>query len=734
MVTFGNTVPGIAIWLIAAAAVVVVIYSFRRDVQFGPASAVLLALRIIFMALMVWCLLLPQRRWTLRHQRRPRFLIALDTSESMSLAPSPQAATRWSLATRALSGDWLTTVSEACEVDLYPFAVDEGSRIDARGAAGLHPNGKATRLRSVLRRLAERYRGQNVAGMVLLSDGVDTEESHSAWTGESWPWPIYTLQTEPPGVWDVAPELRVESVNTPRRVTSGWDTELKAVVSARGADGRAVTVQLRKDGGLIEEKPVQVPAEGGSREAIFKLTHGDPGVHTYEVVAPPLAGEIVTNDNAYAVSIRVVDSKNRLIYIEGPPRWESKYFAAALRANTQVTPICFIRGPKGRFLTIGDRGTMTADMTKSELALFKMVVIGNLDGAELGRHRAANLLEFVDTGGSLVLLGGPKGWGDSGFASTDLKRLLPVSSVGPLAQEGTAPTALTGAGRSHPAFAGEHEQWEVTPPVLSVFPNAVPAPGAEVLVSATAGGNRHPVVVTQRYGQGKVVAVLSDSLWHWKLSRISSGANPYQRFWDQLLGWLSPAEEEIASHELELFADREQMFLGEEIQISARLGRADGRAADDIAVSCEVTTPDGRRIPYALGRQQVVTSSGRSFPGFGMKLKADRPGLHAVRAAAEVEGENVKSDPITFFVKPFTPERVPEPAKMDVLEALARNSGGRFFRDVGEMGDALAAIEFSPSEEEEVKYSSLWQRLPVIVCLLALVSIEWAVRKWRNMP
>ena len=79
--------------------------------------------------------------------------------------------------------------------------------------------------------------------MLLLSDGLDTREASEDWVCDAWPWKIYTVRLEPPGVWEVEPDVRVDNVNTPRRVTQGWRTELKAAVSGQGTKGQALNVQ-----------------------------------------------------------------------------------------------------------------------------------------------------------------------------------------------------------------------------------------------------------------------------------------------------------------------------------------------------------------------------------------------------------------------------------------------------------------------------------------------------------
>ena len=163
------------------------------------------------------------------------------------------------------------------------------------------------------------------------------------------------------------------------------------------------------------------------------------------------------------------------------------------------------------------------------------------------------------------------------------------------------------------------------PPVLSLFPKVTPSAGAESLIQAVTPDGPQPIVVVQRYGQGKVAALFTDSLWRWRLSMQES--KPYQRFWDQLLTWLSPSEEAVSTQLLELMVNRSQVYLGEQVLLSARFGE-ESATQETAVVECKIRTPDDRVVPFKMEKQAVVTATGKSFPGFGLPFAAQAPGLY----------------------------------------------------------------------------------------------------------
>ena len=734
MTVYEHTFP---VWMIVAALAAAVLaggFSAWRFLPHRGVNAGLFALYTAVVLAMAWCLLMPGQKSAVTQLRKPRFLVALDTSQSMTLTPSKDVPSRWKTAQDALQMPWLKAVAGECEVEIYPFSSEVSENQPLAQVQALQPEGTATRLRDTLKKIAERSAGLNVAGMVLLSDGADTREALDDWAGGERPFPIYTLRLEPPGGWQQEPDLRIDAVTTSRRVTVGWKSELKVKLSGQGTRGAPVTVQVFENGELRAEKPTQIPDEGGERELVFDLEHPKLGVFAYRIAVPPLPGEKNKDDNDYAVNVEVVDARSRLLYVEGIPRWEYKFLRRTLLAEQQITPVIFFTGADGAPHGGTPVGNVTADMTPQQLAYFKIVLLGNIDAKELGPERAKNLAKFVEDGGSLILLGGTKAWTAGGLVETDLGKTLPVRGADVKTIEDAKGYAvrLGESARGHPAFAGDPALWQTIPPVLSVFEGFTLSAGAEALVTAETPRGAQPVVVTQRFGQGKVTAILTDSLWRWQLGPEAGQAKPYDRFWKQLISWLLPREESLDKMRLEVFADRDQLFLGESLELHARLGGENPPKID--SVEARVTLPDKREVPYRMAPQLVMLPSGKTFPGHALPFSATEPGLYTVVAAAKLKDQTVTSEPYSFFVKPYSPETVPRPARVEILQAISKVSGGQFYESLDALNSALSTLKLTATEEKSANYRSLWREWPVVIGLMTMLGASWGMRKFRNMP
>ena len=702
------------------------LYTAWRYLGLTAASAVALGVRAVFLALLGWCLFMPYEKQVTRERIKPKFLIALDTSASMAIRARDTLPSRLDRAREVLGQSWVDLVRARYDVEAVSFDREVGPRVEPKELLTREAAGGASHLRDALRKLSSRMKGQEVAGIVLLSDGQDTRETSADWTRETWPAPVFTVRLEPPDVWGVEADVRVESISTPKRVTVGWASKLEASVAGQAAKGTAITVQLLRNGALEKELPVQLPEEGGTRQVSFELEHNQVGRFSYAVKIPGLPGERNLNDNEMSTEVLVTDARNRVVYVEHVPRWESKYLNRVLSAVPNITAIGFLKGPGGRFITYGNRGNTDLVLTKDQMDFIKVILLGDLTAEALGEERAKAIERYVDSGGSLLLLGGPEGWGASGFGASALKPLLPVAAGALTPREGTYQVGVTDEGKNHPAFAVGQGQEFSTPPVLSVFTGAKPDAGSSVLVTATLDGAAHPLVVTRRYGQGRVVAILTDSLWRWKLQPDAS--KPYDRFWTQMMGWLMPKQEAVAAYDITLASDVEQTYLGETVNLNARLGGTQGRNRTGASLTVEIETPDGRKIPYPMAAQPITTGAGETLPGFALPFEAKLPGLHRAVARTEIDGVKVESDSFAFFVKPFTPETKPGPIAADVLASLSTSTGGKFC-EPDQLAAAVQAIQVETKEIENVRVRTLWNRQAVILALIGLLTVEWIWRK-----
>ena len=734
---FEHTTPDSLLWFGLFASLVWMAFAAWRYLPKNPTGWLIIALRGLFLFLLFWILLLPGKKRNITEIAKSRFIVLLDTTASMGQSADPEAnRTRWEAAQAVLNADGLAKVASRSLVEVYPFSSDLTPPVTLEQAKSLTPDGTSSHLNLGLHRLFDRLRGQDVSGALLLTDGIDTREKKDTWSEASWPVPIYVAELEKPGLPDDKPDMRIDTVDTPQRAVVGWDTTLTATVAGQGGKGEAFSVILYKNGKEQEKVAVKIPAEGGSRDVQVKLTHPEIGSEQYRVAIPVLPDEAQTNDNEMVVMVEVLDAKNRVLFLENEPRFESKHLSRTLFKNKDITPLAFFQIPDKRspgaktWVPYGDRQGLSFDMTVEQLLLNKIIILGDFDAEALSPEHCRAILEFVEKGGSLILLGGQKFWGERGVVKTELVKALPFTRSGAPAIEGKFAVEWTAEGRSHPAFANDKEVPEELPPVLSVFTGASLSGAALTLAEARTEQGAQPILVSRVYGQGKVLAVLTDSLWRWTMQ--PGDVKPYPKFWRQIIQWMSPSASDLDRYHLELFTDAGTISVGDPAILQSRLVIPPEETRKNWKVACEVTTPSDRTIPLSMAGKTIQSASGGEFPGYVSEFTPSEPRTYRAIATVEVDGKKIASAPCLFSVRSTSQETILKPINERVLRNIARASGGRYGR-LESLNPALQELRIRERSERKLEYHSLWQTPFMVLFLILLLTIEWVIRKLRNM-
>jgi uncharacterized membrane protein len=139
-----------------------------------------------------------------------------------------------------------------------------------------------------------------------------------------------------------------------------------------------------------------------------------------------------------------------------------------------------------------------------ELAAYPLVILSDVTADSLPAPWVDALKNHVRRGGALLTLGGPFTYGLGRFNDKKLDETLPVElTVFDLKWEKQG-QPFTGA-REHPLLHGV----DLTgAPMVYWIHQVKPKPGADVVLTA---GN-HPLLVTGRYGKGRVAAFLGTPL------------------------------------------------------------------------------------------------------------------------------------------------------------------------------------------------------------------------------
>src|SRR4030095_8692969 len=302
---------------------------------------------------------------------------------------------------------------------------------------------------------------------------------------------------------------------------------------------------------------------------------------------------------AYPFVIEALAPGKRILYVQNTIGFDFKFLRRAIVSDRNLQLNAFVRWGDGRLVSMGERGVPAQaklDLTESGLTKYSVVILGDLPPDTLTPENYAALKEFVNRGGGLVLLGGAHGLAASGIAQTALAEIAPVKLPAEYRETNTA-VAITDAGLRHPVFGPFFATIKDFPPLLTMNFSTGTAPTAEVLMETSAGGSKSPLIAATRFGQGRVVAVLTDTIWRWRLAAKSWGAekSPYDTFWTQLMDWLIPKEQDKeGTNKIELFTERTNYLLGERPEVRAIVRLVDDKGKPPATLPLSVKTPDNK--------------------------------------------------------------------------------------------------------------------------------------------
>ena len=735
--------------LVAAAVVALAWYNTRA--QPGRRRGALVALRVAAVGELGLLFLQPGVR--LEHQSRVRnhVVMLLDASRSMSLPGAD--ATRLADA-KAMLADNAATIEgwrEAHQVDLY--ALSDHARPVATVEA-IEAFGDATRILTGLSEVAARFRPEDLAAVIVVSDGADNGALGAGVGGDELPAalvaatarlgaPVHAVFTGP----DTAPrDVAIVDVAYDDFAFVRNAVSIEAAVTVSGFEGLQVPVTLRRGREVLGSKVLQTEA-GVTRYAFdFEFVPDETGkaVFTLEVGMGP--GERITTNNRRQFVIRVIRDKIRTLQVVGQPSWDERFLRKLLKKNPNVDLISFfILRTSASLDTTRSRDELalipfpTQELFEEQLGSFDLIVFQNFTfhGYNM-RQYLRHIREYVRNGGGFVMVGGPLSFASGGYAGTEIADFLPVelpTSKNELVFTDRFKPVLTQAGLRHPVTAlsvvpEENEAlWKGLPELTGVNRVAGVRQGAQVLLrhpSRSVAGEAAPVVTASSYGEGRVLAINTDSTWAWDFRAAGEGADNrhYYRFWGNAIRWLI---RDPALRPVRVSSDRDRYPLGAEATLLTRVVGPDYQPKKDTLVRIEVVrsyfeggTPKEAVAFAADGRTDEVGE-------LMTRYTPTEEGAYRVTATAALEGGDI-DDRDVFVVAPDPVELRETSARRDTMAALAKAGGGEL-RALGDGLEKLARTEPKVVKVNRRRDVPVWASAWLLLLGVLLPSAEWYLRR-----
>ncbi len=534
-------------------------------------------------------------------------------------------------------------------------------------------------------------------------------------------------------------DLALREVNVPERLVRSDTLHGTAYVIQTEAEGQTFSLQVEHDEEIVWHQDF-IATMDRQRSIDFTISVAD----LYErVIAklPPQAqyanlpiklsarlivadGEASALNNAQACYFEIAAQKSRLLLLDGRSRWESRYL------NNM-----FARDPAWTVdaeLQLSSPHHFEFPRSKEELFQYDLILLGDIAGNSVPADFPGWIREFVELagGGLIVIDGARQNLRDPQFEP--ILGLLPVAWIDattnarPAIRDAFAKfPQLSPSGRNLDALQlstndpnASLQRWSSLPGIEYVSKTEA-LPGSEVLIEAVNRIDRLPLLVTRRYGAGRVLFAASDETWRW---RYQTADGIHSRIWLQLARWVMKPPMDLTSEFVSLDTSATTAAPGQPIELRCQLRRSDGQPSVGNQPTAVISSGGlvVARIPLAeesiAGNYSAQTAS---LPRGDYRLQIAAPGFSA-------DSLDVHTD--FSVIAPPSEEMQRIACNHDLLKAISEKTGGKTLLE--SEADQLTEL-LQPLRRGKIRVATivLWQSYWWFSVVMLLLISEWILRK-----
>lgn len=692
----------------------------------GSRAVVLWALQSAMVALLLVLLWEPALSVTALRPQQNVIAVITDASRSMAVVDGSQS--RQQEAIKLLDSGLLKDLRSRFQVRLYQL----GAGVERiQNADELRSNQNATQIGKGLRQIADEAATLPIGAVVLLSDGADNSGGMDAGTLSELRRRRLPVNTIGIGRERLRNDIELDGLELPAQALASSRLQAQLTIRQNGFSGRRVQFVLTAAGGVVATRDIVLQDVPQQIESV-EFNAGAAGVKNIEAKLAPLPGEENKQNNQLTRVLSVDDSKRRILYVEGEPRWEYKFLRRAVEDDPAVQIVSMLRTTENKIYRQGiqNPNELGAGFPSKpeELFDFQGLILGSIESGFFTPTQQEIIKEFVDRrGGGLVFLGGRFALADGGYRVQPFADLLPVNlpqRKNTFQRQLVAPE-LTDAGKQslicrieeNPEKSVDH--WEILPYLANYQDAGTAKPGAVVQLRMNVGGNRLPLLITENYGRGRTAVFATAGSWRWRMQQ-PTGDKSQETFWRQFLRWSVSATPSrvVASIPNAQLEDDGRVELRTEVRDSTYLPTSEAE------VRANIIRPDGSAERATLRPEPLAQGV------YSAEWNATGAGSYVAEITADRAGRELGRDVVTFRREDGVAENFHQEQNRELLEKLAAETGGRYYK-AANARQLAQEISYSGAGITAREMKDLWNMPAVFLAVIALRSAEWLLRrKW----
>jgi hypothetical protein len=313
---------------------------YFRDKTFKENSSklnkILGLLRFFTTTIIAILLLSPVLKLLITDIKNPIIAVGFDTSESMRMAVKDSTQLKNKLE------ELQDQLGKGYDVKLTSF----GDKV--RDGLDFGFKDKQTNISEFVSNAYNQYEGQNLAGLIMVTDGIYNIGNNPLYAETKLNVPIFSI-----ALGDTTPkkDLLIKNIYNNNIVYLNDKFNVQADLSAFNCAGNNTTLTISKinenGSSSIQSMPVSIPKNDFFLTKEFTIEAKEPGVQHYRINVNNINGEINTINNSKDFYIEVLDARQKVLIIANSPHPDIAAMKEAITNNKNYTvTVSYITEPK----------------------------------------------------------------------------------------------------------------------------------------------------------------------------------------------------------------------------------------------------------------------------------------------------------------------------------------------------------------------------------------------------
>lgn len=646
----------------------------------------LAALRFVVVSFLCFLLLGPVIRYFSNTEEKPALVFAIDNSESVPLFTDS--------VTLRNTRQKLAEISKKLAENGIETAV---KTLDSKQTAGLNSvsfNQKSTNLDALLQNIAETYENRNLAGVVLLSDGIVNQ-------GRSPVYADFPFKLFPVAVGDTIPkkDVSLPAVQYNKVAFSGNKFPLVAEIRNDGFGPATANVVLKENGKVLEQKTLNLQKNRQTEQVTFTLTAAQPGKKHYELQIQPLAGEFTTLNNSKHAYLEVVKGKVKILLAAAVPHPDIKALKSALESDDNFEVVLHIPGIE----PLKDAG-------------FDLAILHQLPSRLPVGNEALQVVQKKQIP-ALSIIG----------AQSDLSAFNKQQAsvfISPRGNQSDEVTPVLNARFTKFGFAENAAAvFAQFPPVTVPFADFRLNPGAEVILEQQIGRlkTNRPLLVVQSGTEKPNGVLLGEGIWQWRLNEAVATEKPvnFDKLITDVAQLLTTRQNK---NRLNVYPVQDEFLVSEDVRFQSEVYNAIFEKIYGQTITLTLTDEKQKTRTFNF-------VNGENFSGLSVGTLPG--GIYRYTASTTLDGKRVQ-DSGEFLVSDLALETISSLANHNLLHQLARKNGNKLYypSQLDQLEKDLLQADFKNIIYTQESLKDLINLKWLFFVVLALVTLEWFLRKY----